>query len=173
MNNNLFFPSLWRFIGIYLVQVVFLHQVSASLGSYFNIYLYPLFIFLLPIQLATPYAVLIGTLMGYMVDFAYGTPGVHASAGAFSGYARAIVFYTFAPKGGFSGKELLFVPAYFGWQLFVQAISIFLAAHIFWYFSVSYFTFVYVGAITLKTLASWPLSMLFVLLYIALFNPKI
>jgi len=172
MNSNAFFSKLWRFLGLFAAQALFLKQVSLALGSYFNILLYPLFILFLPLQLATPYVVLLGFLIGMSVDFVYGTPGVHASAGAFSGYARSLIFFTFAPKGGYSGKELIFAPAFFGWQIFLQVAALFFVAHLFWYFSVDAFTFVYVGAITLKTLAAWVLTMLFVVLYTALFHPN-
>lgn len=172
MNSNAFFPNLWRFLGLFAAQALFLKQVSLALGAYFNILLYPLFILFLPLQLATPYVVLLGFLIGMSVDFIYGTPGVHASAGAFSGYARSLIFFTFAPKGGYSGKELIFAPAFFGWQIFLQVAALFFVAHLFWYFSVDAFTFVYVGAITLKTLAAWVLTMLFVVLYTALFHPN-
>jgi hypothetical protein len=172
MNSNTFFSNLWRFLGLFATQAIFLKQVTVALGAYFNILLYPLFILFLPLQLATPYVVLLGFTIGMAVDFVYGTSGVHASAGAFSGYARSLIFYTFAPKGGYSGKELIFSPAFFGWQIFLQVAALFFVAHIFWYFSVDAFTFVYVGAITAKTLAAWILSMLFVVLYTALFNPN-
>ena len=171
MNNKLF-PNLWRFIGLTAVQVLQLKQLTLSLGAYFNILLYPLFILLLPIQLATPYVVLLGFATGLTVDFFYGSIGVHASAGAFAGFFRFLLFTAFAPKGGYSGKEPIFSPEHMGWSLFLQVSAWFFLSYLFWYFSVDNFTIVYFGTVTLKTLAAWVLSMVFVWLYTAMFNPK-
>jgi hypothetical protein len=170
--NNKFFPNFWRFIGLVAVQVLLLKQMTVSLGAYFNILLYPLFIFLLPTQLATPYVVLLGFGVGLTVDFFYASIGVHASAGAFSGFFRFLLFAAFAPKGGYSGKEPIFSPAHMGWSLYLQVSAWFFLAHLFWYFSVDDFTIVYFGTVTLKTIAGWVLTMIFVWLYTAMFNPK-
>lgn len=172
MNSSALYANLWRFVGLVATQTLLLKQVSVSVGQYFNILLYPLFIFLLPIQMATPYIVGLGFSIGLVIDFFYGTPGIHASAGAFSGFARTLIFYAFAPKGGFSGKELVFSPHFFGWQIFLQTVAVFFALHLFWYFSVDAFTFVYFTAITVKTLAAWVLTMIFVVLYMVMFNPN-
>jgi hypothetical protein len=172
MNSSIL-PSIWRFLGLAFVQTILLNQVTLSVHEpYFNILLYPLFILLLPLELAAPYIVLLGFLMGLTVDFYYASFGIHASAGAFSGFIRPVVLAAFAPKGGFSGKEPIYAPAYFGWSLFLQTAAVFLLLHLFWYFSVDAFTFVYFGSIALKTLVGWLLSMVFVILYVILFNPK-
>jgi hypothetical protein len=161
-----------RFVGLVLVQGLLLKQVSLSVGSYFNVIIYPLFILFLPMLTATPFLVLLGFLVGITVDLFYGTPGIHASAGAFAGLIRPIVFKTFAPSGVFSGKEPIFSPINVGWQTFLQGAASFFVLHLFWYFSVDSFTFVYFGTVTLKTLCAWGLSMVAVMLYAVLFNPK-
>jgi hypothetical protein len=173
MNSSNIFPHIWRFLGLAATQALLLKQVSASVGPYFNIFLYPLFIFFLPLQIATPYLVLLGFSMGMTIDFFYHSIGVHASAGAFAGVIRPLILMAFAPKGGFSGKEPIFAPSYFGWQLYLQAAAVFFLLHLFWYFSVDAFTFVYFGTITLKTLSAWLLTMIFIVLYTTMFNPKV
>lgn len=174
MNSGYLFPNLWRFLVLLAFQVVVLQQVPATVGIVlFNVLLYPLFIFFLPMQISRTAAVLLGFLMGMAVDLFYGSPGVHASAGAFSGYIRPIILGFFAPRGGFTNKEVIPSPHYFGKVRYMQAAGIFFLLHLFWYFSVEAFTFVYIGQITLKTLTAWGLSMLFVLFYGILFNPRI
>ena len=172
MNSNIF-PHIWRFIILVAVQVFVLQQITLAVGPYFNVILWPLFIAFLPLALATPYLVLLGFAAGMVVDLFYGTPGIHASAGAFCGLARPFVFKAFAPKGGFSGKEPIFSPAHVGWQTFLQGIAVLFVLHIFWYFSVEAFTFVYLATITLKTLAAWALTMVLSVLYTTLSNPKV
>ncbi len=172
MNSSIL-PNIWRFFGLVAVQVLLLKQMGQAVSStYFNVLLYPLFILFLPLQIAAPYLVLLGFAIGMAVDIFYASPGIHASAGAFSGFARSFVVGAFAPKGGYTPKEPIFSPAHVSWQTFLQGAAAFFFLHLFWYFSVDAFTFVFFGSIIIKTLASWGLTMIFVVLYAAMFNPK-
>jgi hypothetical protein len=172
MNSGVF-PSIWRFFGLVAVQVLLLKQIGLSIDSaYFNVLLYPLFILFLPLQLSPNFMVLLGFAVGMAVDIFYASPGVHASAGAFSGFARSYIVGAFAPKGGYTSKEPVFTPAYVTWQTFIQGSAVFFFFHLFWFFSVDAFTFVFFNSIILKTMVSWGLTMVFVLLYAAMFNPK-
>lgn len=174
MNSTIFFPNLWRFAGLVAVQVVILSQVAVMANGYCNILIYPLFILFLPIQLATPTAVMLGFAVGLTVDFMTGHIGVNASAGAVSGYARAVILHRFAPRGGYTGKELVPSPEYFGWRWYLSVTSIFFAIHIFWYFSMVYFTPVYlVAKILPQSIIGWILTMIIAVLYTRLFHPKI
>ena len=172
MNGSNITPHILRFIGLVVVQSLLLIQMTDTVGAYFNVLLYPLFILFLPLQMATPYLVLLGFAIGMAVDATVPSWGVHASAGAFSGLMRGLALMPFAPKGGFSAKDPIFAPARMGWQTFINGATLFMVCHIFWYFSVSYFAPVFVGEILKKTLAAWVLTMLFVALYTAMFNPR-
>ncbi len=172
MNSSIL-PNIWRFIGLVAVQALLLRQIELVIpGGYFNVLLYPLFILFLPATMPTFAVVLLGSLIGFAVDAFYASPGVHASAGAFSGLARSYILAAYKPKGGFSAKEPIVAPEYFGWQRFLQVAAMFFALHLFWYFSVNAFTFVYFTTIALKTLASWALTMIFVVLYCVLLDPR-
>jgi hypothetical protein len=166
-----FFPNFWRFLALTAVQVLLLKQLSVAIGAYFNILIYPLFLFFLPMQIAVPYAVLLGFASGMTVDLFYGSIGVHASAGAFSGLLRNAVFKGVMGKN-YTGKEPIFSPHHTNWPSYLRASALFFALHLLWYFSVDAFTFVYMGTITLKTLSAWGLTMIFVWLYAAMFNPR-
>lgn len=173
MNSSTIFPNIWRFVGLVLIQVVVLSQAALTADGYVNVLLYPLFILFLPILLPTPAAVLLGFLVGLTVDMFCKTWGVHASAGALSAYARAVILNRFAPRGGYTGKEPIPAPVYFGWSWFLSVTAIFLAVHIFWYFSMSYFTPVYLlPKIIPQTLIAWVLTMAITLILTRLFNPK-
>lgn len=171
MNSSTIIPHLVRFIGLVAVQHLLLAPMGQSVGSYFNILIYPLFILLLPLGSSTILLIFMGFLIGIVVDAPLSW-GVHASAGVFSGAVRSGVLRLFAPKGGFSVKDPIFAPKYVGWQVFMQGAAVFFLVHIFWYFSVSYFAPVFALDITLKTLTAWPLSMIAVVLFISMFNPK-
>lgn len=170
--NNVVQANLWRFIGLYIAQVLVFLQVSKAIGPYFNVFIYPLFVLLLPIMIPTSAAILLGTLMGVLVDYAHNSPGVHASASAFSAFCRPIILSTFEPKGGFSGKDPIPSPYHIGWQSFLQIASVYFFAHLFWYFAVSEFTLVYFGSISLKTMIALLASMAISGIYLSLFRTK-
>ena len=170
--NNLVLGNIFRFVGLFLVQVLVFKQVSEAIGPWFSIFIYPLFILLLPLVLPTSLVVLAGFFMGILIDMFYQSPGVHASAGAFSGFGRALIFAIFEPKGGFSSNYTTISPLTTGWQTFMQIAGVFFFAHLFWYFAVSEFTLVYFGSITLKTLGALVLSLLMVVIYLGLFRTK-
>lgn len=172
MNSSLLFPNIWRFIILVLVQSLVLKQVAGNVGEYFSLFLYPLIILLLPIQMAGPVVILIAFFTGLTVDIFYTTPGIHAAASVFSGYLRFFLLKIFEPRGGYTSKEFVIAPVYFGIPWFLQFAGIFYALHLFFYFSVDAFTFVYIGSIALKTVISWCLSMILVFFYALLFNPK-
>lgn len=173
MKGNWFFPNLWRFLSLLAVQGLVLSGISYNTDGYVSLLLYPLFILLLPILMPIPLVVLAGFLIGLLVDFFTGTLGLHASAGAFSGYARAIILDRFAPQGGYMGKEPIASPAYFGWRWFLSVAGIFFAVHLLWYFSMAYFTPVYFfNKILPQAALSWLSTMPVVAVLMRLFYPK-
>jgi hypothetical protein len=170
--NPIIIPNILRFLGFLLVQIVVLQQLPRFYGSYFNVLFYPMFILLLPLAMPTSALVALGFLIGIVLDLVVGTPGVHASAGAFSGFVRGLVIATFEPKGGFSGKEIIVSPEHFSTQNYIQISGLFIFLHLFWYFAVEQFTLVYFMTILLKTIAAWILTMIFVVIYGVLFKPR-
>lgn len=172
MNGSNISPHVLRFIGLVAVQSLLLNQMTGAIGAYFNVLLYPLFILFLPLAMPAPYLVLLGCLIGLAVDAFVPSWGVHASTGAFAGVVRGLALMPFAPKGGFSSKDPIFAPVHMGWQTFLQGAALFMALHLLWYFSVSYFAPVFAWEIVKKTGAAWVLTMIFVALYAAMFNPK-
>ena len=172
MNVNLTLANLWRFLILVAIQTLVLKQMTTAAGAYFNVMLYPMFVFLLPVNLPTPFAVLAGLLAGFTVDYFYLPMGVHASAGAFAGFLRAVLLKVYEPSGGFNLRETILSPRYFGWPYIFRLMGLFYALFLFWYFSVEQFTFVYWGVITLKTVTAWPLTMIFAAFFLLLFNPK-
>jgi hypothetical protein len=172
MNGSNITPHLLRFIGLVVLQALLLNQMTTSVGAWFNVLLYPLFILFLPLQLTAPYLVMLGFAVGFAVDAASATWGMHASAAAFSGFMRGLALAPFAPKGGFSAKDPIFAPAHVGWQTFLNGATLFMALHLLWFFSVSYFSHHFAWEIILDTATGTVLTMIFVGLYVMMFNPK-
>jgi hypothetical protein len=172
--NNVIAANIIRFIALNLVQGLILQNVGAGLEGfpYVNILIYPLFIFLLPLQTPRMLLIFLGFLAGITVDSFYLTPGVHASAAVFTAFSRQYVLKFLEPR---SGYNVNYSPtaARMGRGWFLRYSSILLLTHLFFYFSVEAFSFVFLGAILLKTLIGFVLSMMFLIFFQVLFNPKI
>lgn len=171
--NRAVIAHIIRFIGILLVQGLVLKRFTVGWEDfpYVQILLYPIFIMLLPLRTPRPLVILTAFAMGMLVDLFYYTPGVHASASLFTAFIRPVILYRLEPRGGYTAahapnKEKM------GWPWFLRYASFLLAFHLFFYFSVESFTFVYIVTILLKTIFSFIGSMVFMLIFMQLFNPK-
>lgn len=170
--NNIVTVNILRFLGLLLFQGLILRRIEFDSGvwSYIHVLVYPVFIFLLPLR--TPRALVIGSsfLMGILVDLFYYTPGLHASAATFLGYFRPLALGWLEPRGGYNVNYSP-TQARFGANWFFRYSAILLAVHLFFYFSVEAFTFVFIGRILLNTLVSFGISYFFVFAYMRLFDP--
>lgn len=170
--SNVVMTNVIRFILFVFIQVLILKNINLG-GQQFNyIYLivYPLFLILLPLRTPHSVLVLLGFLIGVFVDAFYDSYGVHASASVFAGFIRPYVLKLFAPKGGYN---LNYSPTKqrYGINWFFGYCSTMLFLHLFFYFSVDAFTFVYLDEIFLRTVSSFIISMLIILVYTFLADP--
>lgn len=163
-----------RGLLILLVQVLIFKRMSGgSAWIWLNgdIFIYPVIILLLPIRLARHYVILLGFGIGLIVDLFYDTMGVHAFALTAMAYARGVMLNYLEPRGGYT---MAMTPTRYSmglnWLLIYTAVAYFI--FIFVYFTVEIFTFVYLGKILLKTIVTFLLSMLVVMGYHMLFNPR-
>ena len=157
-----------------LLQVLVLKRIGLStswLWQYGDIFLYPVIVLLLPFRISRHYAILIGFVIGLIIDMFYDTIGVHAFALTATAYARGLLLAYLEQRGGY---QLSMSPTIFSMGLnWVMTFTVFsLLIHTFLYFTAEIFTFVYIGQILLKTLITLILSMLVVMGYHLLFNPK-
>jgi hypothetical protein len=172
--NTIPLKHIIRAILILLLQVLVLKRIGLStswLWQYGDIFLYPVIVLLLPFRISRHYAILIGFVIGLIIDMFYDTIGVHAFALTATAYARGLLLAYLEPRGGY---QLSMSPTIFSMGLnWVLTFTVFsLLIHTFLYFTAEIFTFVYIGQILLKTLITLILSMLVVTGYHLLFNPK-
>jgi len=163
-----------RGVLLLLLQVLVLKRIGLGeswIWEYGNIFIYPVIIFLLPFRLSRLYVILIGFFIGLIIDIFYDTIGVHAFALTATAYARGLMLAYMEPRGGY---QLSMSPTIFSMGLnWVLTFTFFtMLIHVFLYFSVEVFTFVYIGQILLKTLITLVLSMLVIMGYHLLFNPR-
>jgi len=172
--NTGYFRHIIRALLILLLQVLVLKRIglgSSSLWQYGDIFIYPVIVLLLPFRVSRHYVIIIGFLLGLVIDMFYDTIGVHAFALTATAYARGLLLAYLEPRGGY---QLSMSPTIFsmGLNWVVTFTSLALLIHTFLYFTAEVFTFVYIGKILLKTLITLVLSMLVVMGYHLLFNPR-
>ena len=171
--SNLVLTNTFRFLGLLFLQVLILQRVGIGWTSfpYIHILLYPLFIILLPMRTPKAAVMLLAFLIGISVDLFYSSPGIHASASVFTGFIRSFILARLEPRGGYNvnfspTKERM------GLNWFLRYAGILMAAHLFFYFSVEAFTFVFFIDILIKTLVGFVISMMFIILFMFIFNPR-
>lgn len=168
--NSTIVTNVVRLLVLILLQGLIMRRIAME-WPYFHIILYPLFILLLPLRTARPLVILLGFVTGLAVDLFYQTPGLHASATTWMAFLRAPVLRYLEPRGGYNVN---YSPT--AWRMglgwFLRYSALLLLLHLLFYFSVEAFTFVFLGNILLKTALSFIFSMLFLFIYITVFNPS-
>ncbi len=170
--NSIIVVNILRFVGLLLLQGLVFKNIGVGWESfpYLHIIVFPLFIVLLPLRAPKTLVIFLAFVIGISVDFLYDTLGVHASAAVFTGFIRSLVLKMLEPRGAYNMSYSPTI-ARMGLGWFVQYTSILMFAHIFFYYSVEAFTFVYIVDILIKTIVSFLASMVFIMIFQLLFNP--
>lgn len=170
--SSIVFTNIIRFIALLLAQILVLKSFSIGLGGaiYINIFLYPLFIMLLPFRMPLVATLPIAFLLGISVDMFYDSPGVHASASVFIAFIRPFILSQMAPRDGYNMNHSP-TKKRMGNRWFLIYSSLMMLIHLFFYFSVDAFTFVFIGQILLRTATSFVFSMLIVIIVMFSLNP--
>ncbi len=170
--SSIFFTNATRFFFLAAIQGLILRNIGAGWESfpYVNIFIYPLFIFLLPFNIPRPFEILLGFLLGLSVDAFYNSPGVHASATVFIAFMRPMVFGILEPRAGYNVN---YSPTWrrMGTAWFVKYICLMLLLHLFFYFAVEAFTPVYFLLILKKTFFSFILSIVVIFMIHLIIKP--
>ncbi len=162
-----------RFVLLVLLQGLVLHRMD--LGgvnfNYIHIIVYPLFILLLPVQVGRATLIALGFLVGICVDMFYDSPGLHASASVLTAFLRPIVLAYMEPRGGYKVNS---VPnkEQFGTSWFFKYVAVLLTFHLLWYFMLEAFQLSQLLMIILRTICSFIASIIFMGVYVLIFNPK-
>ena len=170
--NSVIVVNALRFFGLVILQGLVFQDVGAGWESfpYLHIIVFPVFILLLPLRTPRALIILLGFLIGISIDFLYNSMGVHASAAVFTAFIRPYLLKILEPRGGYNVNYSPTAER-MGLAWFFRYAAILMFLHLFFYFSVEAFTFVYIVNILAKTFVSFIVSMIFVLIYQLLFNP--
>lgn len=148
------------FVVCVLIQVLFMSKIQFS--AYVNPYFYILFIFLLPLSVPKYLLLLLGFLLGFVIDIFSNTPGIHASSTVFLAYIRPFVI----GSSLVDESERYMIPSLFnlGFAWFFRYSLLLTALHHFFLFSVEVFSFHGFFDTLLRSLASTLFSFVFILM---------
>ncbi len=173
MIDGALINNVLRFILLVLAQWLLFQQIGYSWGdrSLLSVLVYPLFIMLLPLRTPATLVVVLGFLAGISVDYFYQTPGLHAAAATFTGFARPLVLRLYEPREGYNLKDSP-VKEDLGSTWFLRYSATLLIGHLFFYFMVQAFSHLFIVDVILRTLISFVASWLIVVALVFIFNPK-
>ena len=171
--NQISRRNISRLILLILLQVLIFKQLN--IGSvqfnYIQVIIYPLFLMLLPIGIGKGWLLIVSFAVGLAIDMFYDSPGVHASASVLTGFIRPFVLQLMEPRGGYKVNAIP-TKAEFGDNWFLRYASLLLIAHLLIYFSMEVFTLTELDYILLKTFFTFLPSMLLIIIYMYILNPR-
>ena len=167
MFSNVYAVNIFRFLLLLLIQGLVLQHIG-----YKNIYvfIYPLFLMLLPLEIPHGVLVFLCFLMGISVDIFYNGFGLHASVMVAIAFARPLICGLMEPRGGFEVGQSLNAKS-LGLRWFMKYSAVISLIHMFLIIlleelSLSWF-------LLARVIFGFLLSMLVIVLYQFIFNPKV
>ena len=146
----------FRFFAFIFIQAFIFNQLEIGLGI--QIMVYPLFIFLLPVELNVFALMIISFVFGISIDYFSNTFGLFASSALLIAYIRPFLFKLLEPRDGFlPGSELSIYQMGYGW--FSSAFVLVLLINNFWFFLIEQFKWKELWFVLLKTILSTPLAL--------------
>lgn len=169
MNNNSLLRILFKFIIIWLLQIVVLKQIQFWIGSYhYEVFVYPLFILLLPAGIQVNLLLIVAFAAGLIMDGTYNTFGVHTSSSLLLAFCRSRILNWVIPRGmdenaAPSLKRLKLLP-------FLRYIAVSLLLYLVFYYSMVFFAPAFFVDIIVKSLLSFVVSIIFILILSGILN---
>ena len=162
-----------RFVIAVLIQVLVCKQIVLFTDDfiYGTVMFYPIFIMLLPLRYSKSVILLLSFLVGISVDIFYDSLGVHAGASVVTAFVRPLILKILEPDSGYSINA---IPSkyYFGIIWFMQYAAFLLGIHLLVYFSLEAFSFVFWKEIILKTIVTFGLSYIILVIHQMLINSR-
>lgn len=162
--------NIFSAIVIVVVQVFLLKNIQlVVLDKYVvSAFIYPLIIIAFPFSTPRPVVLTMAFFIGLIVDIAYDSIGLHTSAIVITAFLRSFVLILLQPRGGYGDKSIGLYS--YGSIWYLRYTAILMAIHVFLYFSLDAFTFVFLWKIFVNTLLSFAVSYVMLLLYSMIFR---
>jgi hypothetical protein len=173
MSSTAALNSGLRFVLLLVAQVLVFNQVSWGWGGrdLLFVLVYPLFVAMLPLRAPRPLVIFLAFLLGLSIDFASESLGLHAGALTFTAYCRPLILNLVEPRDGYNIKANPSVSDLgAGWMF--RYLALLLLVHLLAFFILQAFSLYFIGEILLKTVVSFPASLLVTGTLVLLFNPK-
>lgn len=171
--NSIVSANIIRFVVIILAQILIFKRIAFSTEGlgFVHFIIYPVAILLLPLRTPKGVLLILGFITGLIVDIFYDSIGVHASALVFTAYIRNLVIEVLEPYEGYNQNDIPGIRSLGpGW--FITYVSICMFLHLFFYFSVEAFSFVFILDILLNTVFSFFASVITIILAQLIFKSK-
>ena len=166
MNSSSTLRISLKFIIIWIIQIIVLKQVQfLPLGPYFyEAFVYPLFILLLPFGMHVNRLMLIAFFSGLLIDASYNTLGVHTASAVVLAFARPYILALVLPRGideAFTPSlgRLKFLP-------FLRYVIYAFLVYLPFYYTMVFFSHVFI----VKSLLSFIVSVFFTLILAGILN---
>ncbi|MGE5355508.1 MAG: hypothetical protein ACM3PT_04650 [Deltaproteobacteria bacterium] len=162
-----------RFLIITVIQIFILKYINIGWEGevYIKIFLYPLFVMLIPVSIPRILVILIAFGFGLLLDMFYDAPGLHTFAFVFIAWIRKTILKFLEPIDGYKTDSSLTMYN-FGFTWFLTYSSILTFINVFLYFMMEAFAFQFLPEIIIKTTLSFILSEIVIILYMIILNPK-
>ena len=138
---------------------------------YISLFIYPLFLLLLPLKTPKVTLVLIGFGLGILIDLFYDSPGVHAGACLATAFFRPVILGLIEPREGYNVNFSPTIEKY-GFIWFLSYAGALYFIHLLVYFSYEIFTPHNLAEIILRTISSFIFSMILIIMYMFMVKPK-
>ena len=162
-----------RFIILAVIQVLILRYISVAWDGEVRImlFIYPLFVLLMPLAIPRTIVILLSFMFGLIIDMFYDSPGLHTIGFVFIAWLRNIVLRLLQPVQGYNLDSSLNIKS-FGINWFLAYSSILVFLNILIYFTFEAFAFKYLPDVLIKTILSFIVSEILIILYVVILNPK-
>jgi hypothetical protein len=173
MTAQVVLNNVFRFLLLAVLQVVVFNQIRWGWGGreLLYVFIYPLFVALLPLRMPRPLVIILAFCLGITVDFFSETLGLHAGALTFTAYARPLVLSLLEPRDGYPTKAYP-VRADLGINWLIRYLAVVLLVHSLVFFLLQAFSLYFVTEILTKILFTLPASLIFLVTAVLIFDPK-
>lgn len=154
-----------------ILNNIFLNWWTVPAGfPVFVPYFYPLFILLLPFELPVWALLLIGFIVGIVMDTFMNTPGMHAFALVLLAYLRTNVLLALLPRNIKEYKQESPSIKSLGWSTFMVYASFLILIHHSVFYIIELWSLNNIGYLILKIVASTITTILLIAVYLLLFS---
>ena len=159
-----------RFLVLFLIQGLLLVNVDLVDGKG-QVFLYVLFILMLPFRMSTISLMGLAFLMGIAVDMFYDSAGLHASACVLTAFVRPYFVRVFTPRDDYDVNDRPSISRMgFMWFLKYSAALIFI--HCLWLFLLEAFTLSTLFDTLFRVIMTWGITLLISIVAVYLFAQK-